>query len=368
MIEKRDIAPLMKAVANVVRDYVASVCEDFKERVASLEDRIKAIPSGAKGDQGEPGKDAAPVDVALVVAEVLKAVPAPKDGKDGRDGDPGAAGRKGDKGESIVGPQGEPGRDGKDGVDGKEGPAGSGGLNGKDGDPGINGKDGRDGIDGASGKDGQPGPIGEKGEPGSGGPAGERGEKGLDGKDGRDGREGKDGRDGEPGRDALQIEILSSVDSTKSYPRGTFASFGGGIIRATRNTDPNQIELIKAGWEVIVEGLAGIDIKQGADPREFTVTCRKTSGEKSTLSGRLPALQYQGVFSEGKSYVRGDVVNYGGSAWHCQAESTKSSPMEHSASDWKLIVKRGRDGKDGKPGESGARGLEGPAGKDLRYT
>ena len=58
-------------------------------------------------------------------------------------------------------------------------------------------------------------------------------------------------------------------------------------------------------------------------------------------------LTYQGVFQDGKSYDPGDVVTWGGSAWHAN-EPTVSKPGE-SAKAWTLVVKRGRDGKDGKP-------------------
>jgi hypothetical protein len=42
--------------------------------------------------------------------------------------------------------------------------------------------------------------------------------------------------------------------------------------------------------------------------------------------------------------MRGDVVTFGGSMWHCNA-ATEEKPGDGSAA-WTLAAKRGRDGKD----------------------
>lgn len=60
----------------------------------------------------------------------------------------------------------------------------------------------------------------------------------------------------------------------------------------------------------------------------------------------LPYMRQQGVYVEGKSYVRGDVVTWAGSQWHCEAD-TATKPGD-GAKNWTLVVKRGRDGKDGR--------------------
>lgn len=57
-----------------------------------------------------------------------------------------------------------------------------------------------------------------------------------------------------------------------------------------------------------------------------------------------PGLQYCGVYVDGRTYERGDLVTYGGSAWHCN-EPTTTRPGD-GAKGWTLMVKRGRDGKD----------------------
>lgn len=57
----------------------------------------------------------------------------------------------------------------------------------------------------------------------------------------------------------------------------------------------------------------------------------------------LPFLRYQGVFAQGTAYAVGDVVTHGGSAWHCQGDTMR--PPGDGGTDWKLMVKQGRDGR-----------------------
>jgi hypothetical protein len=68
---------------------------------------------------------------------------------------------------------------------------------------------------------------------------------------------------------------------------------------------------------------------------------------KDGLDGKdgLPGLHYDDIYTEGKTYQRGAVVTWAGSAWHCHAATTTAKPGE-GATDWRLMVKRGRDGKD----------------------
>lgn len=209
------------------------------------------------------------------------------------------------------------------------------------------------------------GPRGEKGEPGEPGesivgPAGPKGEPGesIVGSPGKDGRDGREGKDGLNGRDALQIDILPAIDQEKSYPRGTFAKHDGGLIRAFRNTDQFTEDFKAAGWEVVFSGLSVFEVRQDTDPRVFVFLTAKTGELPSTMQVFIPAMIYREIYREGIEYERGDVVTFGGSAWHCQ-EKTTTKPG--SGGGWKLMVKEGRAGKDGKDGE---RGPEGRAGKD----
>lgn len=251
------------------------------------------------------------------------------------------------------------------------GPVGPQGVPGEKGDTGPTGPQGERGTDGDGGARGEPGIQGEPGQPGERGLAGlngERGEKGLDGKDGRDGRDGiagKDGRDGDPGRDALQIEILPMIDPAKSYPRGTYARHWGGILRAIENTQPATDGIIK-GWETVVDGIADIQVTQGADLRTFTLKIYLTSSGHTPrlMQFSMPVVIQRGIFKDGTEYSQGDQVVSDNSTWTCMVEATKARPG--MSKDWLLSARKGDKGKDGQS-ITGPQGPPGRDGKDLTH-
>jgi hypothetical protein len=55
----------------------------------------------------------------------------------------------------------------------------------------------------------------------------------------------------------------------------------------------------------------------------------------------LPIPRYQGIYQAGVLYSPGDLVTWGGSAWHCH-QPTDSRPGELARA-WQLMVKAGRD-------------------------
>jgi hypothetical protein len=107
------------------------------------------------------------------------------------------------------------------------------------------------------------------------------------------------------------------------------------------------------------DGLGFDDLSVDYDGNR-TVTFRLTRGETAkTFPFKMPVMIYRGAFAP-MSYERGDTVTYGGSLWHCDA-NTAEPPLEGS-SHWTRAVRRGRDGKNGKDGEKGEPGR---AGRDL---
>lgn len=262
-----------------------------------------------------------------------------KDGVDGKDGAPGPQGEKGSPGER--GEKGEVGERGEKGEAGQPGPQGEKGEVGAPGDRGEKGDAGEKGADGIAG---------ERGEPGPAGPVGERGAAGLDGKDGAPGARGEKGDkgvDGKNGVDGLAIRPEIGIDTTRSYREGIWASYRGGLVRAMRDTHPLEgLTLEGAGWAVMVDGLAGIEVAQFGE-RAFDVSILRTSGAKEAAHFSMPVMIHRGVYKDGQEYVKGDVVTWAGSQWHCEVEKTTAKPDDGSG-DWKLVVKRGRDGKDGK--------------------
>jgi hypothetical protein len=199
------------------------------------------------------------------------------------------------------------------------------------GPQGEKGEKGDPGEPGAAGEPGPEGPAGKDGAPGQKGDVGDRGEPGVMGKDGRDGIDGKDGRD------ALQIDVLPAIDASKSYPRGTFAHFRGGIVRSFRATDP--IEEAPAtdfkspeecGWAVAMNGIATVNHASLDEGRTIVHTLALTSGDVVEHKHAVAAMIYREVWKEGADYARGDVATWGGSAWHCQVEKTQDKPARRT--------------------------------------
>lgn len=216
---------------------------------------------------------------------------------------------------------------------------------------------------GPQGEKGEPGAKGDKGEPGEKGVTGDKGEAGATGKSayalacesgfigsesqwvaslrgdkGVDGKDGTNGNDGEDGLDALEIEPIVGIDETKRYMRGTWAAHKGGLFRAYQTTEGMN------GWECVVKGIdreieAALD--DGRTLKRITVY---SDGTQSVREFKTHAMIYRGVWKEAEMEL-GDVVTWGGSAWHCQ-EKTTDKPGTSTA--WKLMVKEGRPGKDGK--------------------
>lgn len=251
------------------------------------------------------------------VRAMIEALPKPEAGAEGPAGQDGLNGKDGTDSQ-VPGPQGErglPGEAGRNGLDGQEGPTGKDGVDsqvpgpqGERGLPGETGHDGREGPEGARGKDGVDSQV-----------PGPQGERGLPGEAGRDGR---DGQEGTPGRDALQLHVLDGIDSTRCYRRGTYAHHNGGLVCAFRNTDAFAGDLEKAGWQMIVNGIANVGEEQ------LTLT-----------DGRVVKLApvYRGVFDPQAEYARGEMVTYRGSTWHCNAKT--SEPPGNGSTCWTLAVK-----------------------------
>jgi hypothetical protein len=287
-------------IVAAVRALIDARVADVNERIALVQSELAAL-------------------VASKIAEAIAQLPVPKDGVDGKDGRDG-----------IDGKDGAPGKDGEKGQDGVDGKDGRDGIDGKDGADGRHGKDGKDGIDG---KDGAPGLDGKDGL---------RGEKGADGRDGKDGisgkdgRDGMDGKDGEHGRDALEIRPVE-LDATKSYPRGTYAFYRGGLIHAQRKTSPLlNGGLEAAGWMVAVNGIASMEVDRSEHGARFIV--RTTAGEVN----KVPIPSYRQIFKLGETYLLGDMVTFGGSVWAATKDNAQGKPGE-PGSDWVLAVKHGRD-------------------------
>ena len=143
---------------------------------------------------------------------------------------------------------------------------------------------------------------------------------------------------GDHGRDALQLEVLPEIDSTKSYPRGTYASHDGGLWRTYEKSHGMR------GWECVMNGIARTEIKASDDLRTVTFVNTHSDGTVTEKHFDLPVVIDRGVFKHGNTYKTGDAVTWGGSLWIAQ-EPTADKPGEPAAKGWRLAVKKGRDAK-----------------------
>lgn len=345
------VAAVKHHVAEALRPIERGLLE-LAAKAAVLEERLAAAPTrGEKGERGDPGPAGERGEKGDPGPRGEPGEPGARGdsgerGERGLDGLPGERGPAGEKGEK--GDPGEPGPAGERGQDGAPGPAGERGEKGERGERGEPGLDGKRGEPGEKGEKGDPGERGEKGETGQRGLPGERGEKGepgLEGKsgepgrDGRDGKDGKDGRDGQDGRDALELDIADEIDLARSYQKGTIARHAGGLFRAARQTSGMD------GWVPLMRGLDWPPTLEQKSAREFDLTLRSSDGLEAKFAIVVPAILDEGVWSEGRSYAKGDSVSYAGSSWIAQVDQATDRPG--TSAQWRLAVKRGRDGRDG---------------------
>lgn len=377
---------LSEGIFTSIKGYIERNLRPWVERIQALEDRAPVV-----GEKGDPGKDAEPVDVEKLAADVLSRVPIPKDGKDGVDGKDAPAVDVEKLAADVLakvptpkdGKDAEPvdvaklaadvlaqipaPKDGKDGVDGKDAPpvdvekltadvlasipVPKDGIDGKDADPAVIVAEVEKAVAAIpKPKDGESVPIevvralieleASKAVAALPPP--------------KDGADGIDGRDGQPGLDAFAIDVLPEIDAEKRYQRGTWAKHNGGLWMARTATDG------LTGWDCIVNGIAGIETT--IDGREFALKAKMSDGSIADYVFAVPALLDRGIYKAETDYVQGDVTTWDGSMWIAQ-KATQDKPGTSDA--WRLSVKRGRDGRDGLRGEKGERGAEGRAGKDL---
>lgn len=141
----------------------------------------------------------------------------------------------------------------------------------------------------------------------------------------------------EDGRDAIDLEILPTIDESKQYARGTYAAHDGGLWKSYERTHGMR------GWECIVEGLKAVSVMQDGD-REFSVTLAKSSGQEVIQKFALPIQIYKGVYRDDEAYDAHDNVTWAGSQWTSTKAENTDKPGSSDA--WTLCVKAGRNGKD----------------------
>jgi len=158
-------------------------------------------------------------------------------------------------------------------------------------------------------------------------------------------------KDGEPGKDGVSLA-------------GALLDNKGQLVLTLSNGDVRELGVVVGKDGEPGErgfGLDDFDVRASDDLRKFEL-CFTRGDTTEIYPIGVPAVIYRGVWREGE-FTRGDAVTFGGSAWHCNKDTT-AKPGE--GDDWTLMVKRGSPGKDGLPGKAGEPGAPGKPGSPGR--
>lgn len=158
-------------------------------------------------------------------------------------------------------------------------------------------------------------------------------------------------QDGAPGKDA------DPVDYAK------LAEVCAGLIET--EVTKRMLDFERRAQDVLIRAVASIpppkDGAPGRDglgfddmtltqPDERTAVLRFARGDVAKeFTLQLAGMIDRGVFKDGDTFARGDVVSWGGSAFVAQVDGAKGAPG--TSPDWRLAVRKGRDGKDGERGK-----------------
>jgi hypothetical protein len=139
--------------------------------------------------------------------------------------------------------------------------------------------------------------------------------------------------------------VLPLIEFGREYPRGTIAAHAGGLVRATRNTDPmkSTADFKDYGWEVLLAGVERFDFEFDHALAALVVRQHKTGGEQDVRVISIPLPTYVGVWDHEKTYPRGCFATHSGCLWHCDRAAAGQPGTPNSG--WTMAVKRGRDAR-----------------------
>lgn len=409
-----------------------------------LDERVAAIVP-VPGKQGPPGEQGAPgvVDMDAIAARVLDAIPPPADGAPGKDGRSVVSMRRVGGDLVVAMNDGELMTFGD--IRGPEGPQGRPGIQGQDGKS-VELAIVKELVDEEVTRAVAALPPPEKGERGDRGEDVDLDAVSAlvensvrrtlaDWPQPQDGRDGAPGKDAEVDYERIQeaidaaaarevekevVKQLAELPPPEPGPRGPPGEPGpagrdGADITDGFKTHDGHAVLTKSDGGIVDlgvvqgrDGAPGADGKDGKDGRdgkdglsfdafEFDVeydgerntTLKWRDGKGNEVDRELihPVPLHRGIFNPDVEYAALDIVTHQGCQWLAKT-NTKQKPElfkteRHEDSDWRLIVKRGRDGRDGKSAydvavDNGFKGSEadwfkslkgppGPPGKDLTH-
>ncbi len=176
------------------------------------------------------------------------------------------------------------------------------------------------------------------------------------------GKDGKDGTDVDMAavKQLIAEEIGAAVSALPPAEKGDSGKDGVGLADALIDRDGRLVLTLTDGGTKALGQVVGRDGKDGDDGApghtfglddfeivpmdERTIKMGFTFGEvMHSFELAIPTVIYRGLWKQGETYQRGDMVTWAGGVWHCNADDCQSKP---DAGEYTLAVKRGRDGRD----------------------
>lgn len=168
---------------------------------------------------------------------------------------------------------------------------------------------------------------------------------------------------GEPGRDVdmeevgqrIEAAVKSAVEALPAPKDGEPGKDGLGLASAFIDRDGCLVVTFTDGSDKNLGLVVGKDGENGKDGETFTlddfdiepldertIKMGFTRGEvMHSFELEFPVPVYRGVWKEGESYDRADMVTWGGDLWHAE----RATSQKPATDDWKLAVRKGRDAK-----------------------
>jgi hypothetical protein len=157
----------------------------------------------------------------------------------------------------------------------------------------------------------------------------------------RHGKDGAPGTKGDPG------------ESIKGDPGEPGVGLAGAII----DREGELVITTTKGEAIKLGKVVGKDGEPGNDGADFSDASLDYDGERGLIIRgkggeivrRLPIPLDKGYWREGMACEKADILTHGGNAW-IALKDTSTKPCLENDSDWRLFARKGRDGADGRAG------------------
>lgn len=153
----------------------------------------------------------------------------------------------------------------------------------------------------------------------------------------------------------VKAEVAESLAGLPAPEKGEPGRDGLGLANALIDRDGCLVVTFTDGSDKNLGLVVGKDGENGKDGETFTlddfdiepldertIKLKFAKGEVvHSFELAFPVPVYRGVFKDGESYERGDMVTWGGDLWHAE----RATSQKPATDDWRLAVRKGRDAK-----------------------